>query len=161
MEVTKARRFRFRTMSEEEKIVFTKDAFDSGACATFVKDAGRVAVDVRAAFSIDPKTVRKRLASHSFVEFADVSVGACLVQTKDERGADKEPCIFLLTNAQMRNAALREIGRQVSKELHCAVFLYANGLTKMNPLTDATDKRFEAFSETLVALARRLFEEEK
>ncbi len=158
---TKARRFRLKTMSEEEKIVFTKDAFDAGACATFVKDAGRVAVDVRAAFSIDPKTVRKRLASHSFVEFADISVGACLVQTKDETGADKEPCIFLLTNAQMRNAALREIGRRVSKEMGCAVFLYANGLTKMNPLTDERDKRFEAFAETLIALARRLFEDEK
>ena len=147
-------------MSEEEKIVFSKSAFDAGACASFVKDEGRVAVDVRAEFSIDPATVRRQFASKSFIEFAEVSVGACLVQTTDPDTKEKRPpCAFLLTNAKLGNAVLREIGRRVSAELKCAVFLYASASVQMKALTDVKDVRFEAFSETMASWARRLFSE--
>lgn len=142
---------------KEEKIVFSQAAFDAGACASFVKDSGRVAVDVRASFSIAPETVKKRLATHSFIEFAEVSAGACLVQN----GSDQPPCVFLLTNAVLSNAVLREIGRRISHELGHAVFLFANAKAKMKPVTEISDERFEAFAATMIALARHLFQEEK
>ena len=146
---------------KEEKIVFGKELFASGACASFVKDAGRVAVDVRATFSIDPETVRKRLATHSFIEFAHVSTGACLVQTKDPKtGVLQPPCVFLLTNAALSNEVLRQIGKRVCSELTCAVFLFASGKVDMKPLQTDKDPRFGAFAETLCALARRLLEKE-
>lgn len=144
---------------KEEKIVFGKELFSAGASASFVKDAGRTAVDVRAAFSIDPKTVRKRLATHSFIEFAHVATGACLVQTRDPKtGTENPPCIFLLTDAALSNAVLRQIGKRVCSELSSAVFLFANGKADMKPVQTDKDPRFGAFAETLCALARRLFE---
>ena len=145
---------------KEEKIVFGKELFADGACASFVKDAGRVAVDVRATFSIDPEDVRKRLATHSFIEFVQVSTGACLVQAKDpETGEAQPPCIFLLTDAALSNAVLRQIGKRICTELSCAVFLFANGKAKMKPVQTDQDPRFESFAQTLASLARRLFED--
>ncbi len=147
---------------KEKRIVFGKELFAAGACASFVKDAGRVAVDVRAAFSIDPTDVRKRLATHSFIEFVQISTGACLVQAKDpETGDIQPPCIFLLTDASLSNDVLRQIGKRICSELSYAVFLFANGKADMKPVQTDKDPRFESFAQTLSSLARRLFEDKR
>ena len=55
------------------------------------------------------------------------------MQAKDpETGEAQPPCIFLLTDAALSNAVLRQIGKHICTELSCAVFLFANGKAEMS-----------------------------
>jgi len=143
-------------MADESKVEFPSEVFDEGACACFVKEGGKVAVDVRASFSIDPAHVKRRFATHSFVEFSEVSTGACLVQTGN---ASAHPCVFILTDAALSNAVLREIGRRASQEFALPVFLFANAKAQMVRLETEADPRLDAFAETLLAAARHVLKE--
>ena len=139
----------------EEKVTFDFDNFERGARAVFVKEKGAVACEVKAAFSINSKDVVRRYATHSFVEFADISVGACWVKKAGTAG-----CLFLLTNAPIEGEALREIARNACVNEDMPIFLYANAKCEMTPLTKKTDARFQSLAAVIEAAAHRVLQDE-
>ena len=140
-------------MTEESTVTFGMENFDRGARTCFVKENGAIARDIKAAFSIESENVKKRYATHSFVEFVNVSTGACLVQ---KPGSDA--CVFVVTDAKIERDALREIARRICVDVKCPVFFYAGAKLDMLPLVNVEDKRFASYAETMLAAARRLFE---
>lgn len=139
-------------MMSEEKVSFGIENFERGAAACFVKNNGEIACDIKAPFSIDPEFVKRRFATHSFIEFINVSTRACLVE---KPGA--QPCVFVLTDAQICRAALREIGRRICLEVKRPVFIYAGAKVDMQLLEKVDDPRFESFAATLKTAACQLF----
>lgn len=134
-----------------EKVTFDLDNFERGARAVFVKDGGRVACEVKAAFSIDSKDVLKRYATHSFIEFVEVSLGACWVKKDTSPG-----CLLMITDARIEGEALREMARCLTVDINAPVFFYAGAKIDMKPLSEKSDVRFNSFLAPICAAAKRL-----